>query len=53
MTVKELIEKLQPLRPDVLLFAKITTAEGKTVIGSIEAVGKEMYEVVYLKGKEE
>ena len=53
MTVKQLIDKLEGVRPDALVFMSVTTAKGKEVIGSIEAVGNDMFKVVYLEGRED
>lgn len=53
MTVAQLTERLQVLRPDALVFVSVTTAEGKEVISSIEGVGNDMFRLVYLEGKED
>lgn len=53
MTVKEVIERLEVLRPDALVFVSVATAEGKEVIGTIEGVGNDTFKLVYLEGKED
>ncbi len=51
MTVKQLIDKLQQMRPESLVVVKVTAGNGKEVfgIGNMNLVENDMLNLVYLE----